>query len=168
MAQVTLLGTDLPIVVEPGAEDDEAEVTPVIQAAAAVLNGQFADGRLPDRVVDYVRALRGLGVGAGRSFTPCAGTADVEDGEYVYFIGVQDVRVNPDPLWYCSTIIHDGGHAWLSQQGRPATGVEVEQALTQVQIDYYETLGERPSYVQNLIAYRDDPAAIQARILTKV
>src|SRR5579884_1917305 len=119
MAQVTLLGTVLPIVVEPGAQADVDEVTPVIEAAVQVLNAQSAAGQLADEVVAYIRALRGLGVGSGRSFTPCKGTADEELGDYVYFIGVEDVKRNADPYWYCSTIIHDGGHAWLSQQGRP-------------------------------------------------
>jgi hypothetical protein len=82
----------------------------------------------------------------------------------VFFIGADDVAVNPDPLWYASTIIHDGGHASLSQQGQMATGVAVEEALTQVQIDYYNAIGGRPTYIASLLNYMGDPAAIQARI----
>ena len=164
MAEVELLGKVLPVTVEPGAEGVVDEVLPVIQGAADVLNAQFGRGQLSQIAVDYVGALHGLGVALHRSFTPCAGTADVDDGEYVFFIGAEDVAVNPDPLWYASTIIHDGGHAWLSQQGQAATGVAVEEALTQVQIDYYDAVGGRPTYVAALVAYKDDPAAIQARI----
>ncbi len=101
---------------------------------------------------------------AHRSFTPCAGTAHVEDGEFVFFIGAEDVAVNPDPLWYASTIIHDGGHAFLSREGQPATGIAVEEALTRVQIEYYNAVGGRPTYVTSLVNYIADPAAIQARI----
>jgi len=103
-----------------------------------------------------------------RGFTPCAGTAEVSDGEFVYFIGADDVTVNSDPLWYASTIIHDGGHAWLSQQEQASTGVTVEQALTRVQIDYYTSVGGRPTYITSLQTYIDSPAAIQARIAQEV
>ena len=129
-----------------------------------MLNAQFAQGQLSQTAIDYVGALQGLGVALHRSFTPCAGTADVGDGEFVFFIGADDVAVNPDPVWYASTIIHDGGHAWLSRQGQASTGVLVEEALTQVQIDYYGAVGGPPSYVASLVAYKGDPAAIQARI----
>ncbi len=168
MATVELLGVTLPVSVEPGAEDVVGEVLPVIQGAADVLNAQSARGQLSPIAIQYVQALKGLGVALHRSFTPCAGTADEAYGEFVFFIGADDVAVNPDPLWYASTIIHDGGHAWLSQQGQPSTGVPVEEALTQVQIDYYDAVGGRPTYVQSLVAYKADPSAIQARIQQEV
>jgi hypothetical protein len=161
---VVLLGKALQISIEQGAENVVDEVLPVIQGAADVLNAQFARGQLSPTAIDYVRALGGLGVALHRSFTPCAGTADQNEGEYVFFIGADDVTVNPDPLWYASTIIHDGGHAWLSQQGGAATGVLVEEQLTQVQIDYYDAVGGRPTYVASLQNYKNDPAAIQSRI----
>ena len=168
MDPIELLGTKLPISVEAGAEGVVNEVLPVIQGAADVLNAQFARGQLTQANVDYVTALRGLGVAMNRSFTPCAGTADVGAGEYVFFIGAEDVTVNPDPLWYASTIIHDGGHAYLSQHGGVATGGAVEQQLTQVQIDYYNAIGGRPTYIQDLVDYMNDPTAIQARITQAV
>lgn len=161
---VEMLGSALPISVEPGAEDVVSEVLPVIQGAADVLNAQFARDQLSQVAIDYIRSLKGLGVALHRSFTPCAGTADQAAGDYVFYIGADDVTVNPDPLWYASTIIHDGGHAWLSQQSQTATGVAVEQTLTQVQIDYYDAVGGRPTYVTALQDYMGDPVAIQARI----
>jgi hypothetical protein len=161
---VQLLGADLPITVEEGADGVVDQVLPVIQNAAAVLNTQFAAGQLTPLAISYIRALRGLGVALHRGFTPCAGTQDQGDGEYVFYIGAEDVAVNDDALWYASTIIHDGGHAWLSQQGQLATGVAVEEALIQVQIDYYNAIGGRPTYITDLADYMNDPAAIQARI----
>jgi hypothetical protein len=161
---VVLLGKTLPISVEDGADAVVDEVAPVIQGAVDVLNAQFARGQLSATAISYIQALAGLGVALHRGFTPCAGTADQAAGEYVYFIGADDVTFNPDPLWYASTIIHDGGHAWLSQQGQAATGVPVEEALTQVQIDYYNAIGGRPTYIASLQSYVGDPAAIQARI----
>src|SRR5579864_1323401 len=143
---VEILGRALPISIEPGAEGVVDEVLPVIQGAADVLNAQNARGQLSQTATQYIAALSGLGVALHRGFTPCAGTADQTDGEYVYFIGADDVAINSDPLWYASTIIHDGGHAWLSRQGDAATGVPVEEALTQVQIDYYNAVGGRPTY----------------------
>ena len=161
---VELLGRALPISVEPGAEGVVGEVLPVIQGAVDVLNAQNARGQLSQTALRYIKALSGLGVALHRSFTPCAGTADVADGEYVFFIGAEDVEVNPDPLWYASTIIHDGGHAWLSQQGRTATGIPVEEALTRIQIAYYNAVGGRPTYIASLQGYLSNPSAIQARI----
>jgi hypothetical protein len=161
---VVLLGKPMAISIERGAERVVDEVLPVIQGAADVLNAQFHRGQLSPAAVDYVRALSGLGVALHRSFTPCAGTADQDEGEYVFFIGADDVTVNPDPLWYASTIIHDGGHAWLSRRGETATGVPVEERLTQVQIDYYSAVGGRPTYIASLKTYKDDPAAILSRI----
>jgi hypothetical protein len=165
---VDLLGRQLQIAVEPGADGVVAEVLPVIQGAADVLNAQNARGQLSQTAIQYIGALSGLGVALHRSFTPCAGTADQADGEYVFFIGADDVGLNPDPLWYASTIIHDGGHAWLSRHGRTATGVRVEEALTRVQIAYYDAVGGRPTYVASLQNYIGDPAAIQARITQEV
>jgi hypothetical protein len=161
---VEILGRALPISIEPGAEGVVDEVLPVIQGAADVLNAQNARGQLGQTAIQYIAALSGLGVALHRSFTPCAGTADQADGEYVFFIGADDVAINADPLWYASTIIHDGGHAWLSRQGDAATGVPVEEALTQVQIDYYNAVGGRPTYIADLQSYMSNPAAIQARI----
>ena len=168
MPDIELLGRTLPVIVEPDAEGVVHEVLPVIQEAAAVLNAHFAAEQLSQTVIDYVGALRGLGIALHRSFTPCIGTADVDDGEFVYFFGAEDVAVNQDPLWYASTIIHDGGHAWLSQQGQVSTGVAVEQALTQVQLDYYAAVQGPPSYVEDLVKYKNDPDAIEARILQAV
>ena len=164
MATIELLGRTLPVSVEPGAEGVVGEVLPVIQGAADVLNAQFGRGQISQVAIDYIGALHGLGVALHRSFTPCIGTADQELGEFVFFIGDADVKVNPDPLWYASTIIHDGGHAWLSQNGRPSVGVDVEETLTRVQIDYYDAVGGRPTYVTSLREYMGDPVAIQARI----
>jgi hypothetical protein len=165
---VELLGRALPISVEAGAEGMVDEVVPVIQGAADVLNAQHARGQLSQLAIEYVGALSGLGVALHRSFTPCAGTADQDAGEYVFFVGADDVAVNSDPLWYASTIIHDGGHAWLSRRGRTATGVRVEETLTQVQIDYYNAVGGRPTYIASLQTYIDNPAAIRARISQQV
>jgi hypothetical protein len=165
---VVLLGRTLPISTEPGAQAMHDQVVAVILAAADLLNRQFANGELSDTVAQYIGALHGLGVGSHRSFTPCIGTCDIDLGEFVFFIGADDVAANPDPVWYASTIIHDGGHAWLSQNGQTSIGVAVEQSLTQVQIDYYTKLGNRPTYISNLEAYIGDPDAIQARILQKV
>jgi len=161
---VQLLNQSLPISVELGAEGVVDAVLPVIQGAVAQLNAQFAAGQLSATAIQYIDALRGLGVAVNRGFTPCKGTQDADVAEYVFFIGAADVAVNPDPLWYASTIIHDGGHAWLDQQDQTATGVAVEQALTQVQIDYYTVLGSRPTYIADLQAYIADPAAIEMRI----
>jgi hypothetical protein len=166
--EIVLLGRSLAVSIEPGAENVVNEVLPVLQRSANVLNDQFSQGQLSQTAIQYIGALRGLGVALHRSFTPCIGTADVADGEFVYFIGADDVTANPDPLWYASTIIHDGGHAWLSQQGQTSTGVPIEEALTQVQIDYYNTIGGRPTYITSLQAYIDNPAAIQARIAQEV
>ena len=166
--QVDLLGRTLDVSVEPGADGVVAEVLPVIQGAVDVLNAQHARGELSPMAIEYVGALSGLGVALHRSFTPCAGTADLADGEYVFFIGADDVALNADPLWYASTIIHDGGHAWLSRQGRPSIGIPVEEALTRVQIDYYNAVGGRPTYIASLQTYIDNPAAIQARINQEV
>jgi hypothetical protein len=143
MPQVNLLGKTLPVQTMPGADSAFAEVFPVIQGAVDVLNAQFGRNQLNETAIDYIRALNGLGVALERSFTPCAGTADFSSYQYVFFIGDEDVKVNADPLWYASTIIHDGGHARLSQLGQTAVGVAVEQALTQVQIDYYNSVGGR-------------------------
>jgi len=165
---IVLLGRPLDVRIEPGAEDDVDEVLPVIQGAADVLNAQNDRGQLDALAIRYLGALRGLGVGLGRSFTPCKGTADEDLGLYVYFMGKLDVDRNADPLWWASTMIHDGGHAWLSQNGQPATGVAVEQALTKVQIDYYNAVGGRPTYVANLEGYMADAGAIQARIVADV
>lgn len=161
---VKLLGRSLPISVEPGADGVVGEVLPVIQGAVDVLNAQNTRKQLSPTALKYIKSLSGLGVALHRSFTPCAGTADVADGEYVFFIGAEDVEINPDPLWYASTIIHDGGHAWLSQQGETATGVPVEEALTQIQIAYYNAVGGRPTYIASLQGYLSNPSAIQARI----
>ncbi len=161
---IQLLNQSLPISVEPGAEGGAETVMSVIQDAVSQLNAQFAAGRLGSTAIQYIGALQGLGVALNRGFTPCKGTQDADVAEYVFFIGAADVAVNADPLWYASTIIHDGGHAWLDQQNQTATGVTVEQALTQVQIDYFAELGSRPTYMENLPAYIADPAAIQARI----
>jgi hypothetical protein len=161
---VKLLGRALPISVEPGAEGVVEEVLPVIQGAVDVLNAQNTRKQLSPTALKYVKALSGLGVALHRSFTPCAGTACLADGEYVFFIGADDVTLNPDPLWYASTIIHDGGHAWLSQQGEAATGIPVEEALTEIQIAYYTAVGGRPTYIASLQGYLSNPTAIQARI----
>ena len=72
--------------------------------------------------------------------------------------------MNADPNWYASTVIHDGGHAWLSQHGQLATGVDVEVALTQVQIDYYNTVGAPAGYIESLTDYKNNTGAILARI----
>jgi hypothetical protein len=165
---ILLLGRTLSVTVEPGAEDLVGTVYPVIRAAADVLNSQNDQGKLNATAVDYIGALRGLGIAQHRSFTPCIGTADIGDGEFIFFVGAEDVAQNADPNWYASTIIHDGGHAWLSQQDKPSTGVPVEVDLTQIQIDYYTTVDGPPSYIADLQAYRDDPAAIQARIMEEV
>lgn len=165
---ILLLGKLLPVSVEDGADGVVAEVLPVIQGAADVLNAQFSRGQLSATAIDYIRALAGLGVALHRGFTPCPGTADESAGDYVFYIGAEDVTFNHDVLWYASTIIHDGGHAWLSQQGQTATGVAVEVALTQVQIDYYNAVGGRPTYITNLQDYMGNPAAIQARINQEV
>jgi hypothetical protein len=165
---VTLLGRVLPISMEPGADGAYDNVLKAIREAVDHLNDQFARGELSPTVTNYIGALRGLGVGANRSFTPCKGTCDENLGDYIYFVGAADVAANHDGLWYASTIIHDGGHAWLSQQGQPSVGLAVEKALTQVQIDYYTQLGSRPTYITNLQTYMSDDEAINARIAQNV
>ena len=50
------------------------------------------------------------------------------------------------------------------ERGLTSTGVEVEEALTQVQIDYYGAIGSRPTYIANLETYKTSPDLIRARI----
>src|SRR5437773_2467715 len=99
MTQIELLGRTLTVTVLPDAQGVADEVLSVIEGAVAVLNDQFAKGQLSPVAIGYVGSLQGLGVALHRSFTPCIGTADVEDGEFVYFFGHDDVVVNADPLW---------------------------------------------------------------------
>jgi hypothetical protein len=160
---VLLLGKSLPITVAPGVDDATvAKVLPVIQNAVDVLNGQ--QDRLTDVMQKYIGALQGFGISLDRSFTPLPTTADAADGVYVYFFGAADVAINVNPRWYASTIIHDGGHASLSQEGKVAIGVQVEQELVGVQIDYYAAVGDPDNFTANLQNYENDTLAIQHRI----
>jgi hypothetical protein len=174
---VPLLGNPLPVTVLPGAEGSADAVLNVIQATATLLNQQSA--QLDDVARKYLGALRGFGVSQQRSFTPCRDTAYQEDGLYVFFLGEFDVlggddaagdfqNGSNDARWWASCMIHDGGHAWLSQQGQIDVGVDVEKALTQVQIDYYNAVGGPASYIQYLQTYMNNNTLILARIAQPV
>lgn len=161
-APITLLAKSLPVVVAPGADAASDKVWSVIKAAADLLNAQQA--QLNATMLQYIGALQGFGIASERSFTPLPDTADAELGVYVFFVGVADVDINDDAHWYASTIIHDGGHSWLSQHNEVAIGIDVEEALTQVQIDYYGIVGDPANYTSSLQNYEHNTVAIQNRI----
>jgi|HubBroStandDraft_6_1064221.scaffolds.fasta_scaffold27055_6 hypothetical protein len=163
MTQLALLGRLVPVTVDPAVQPNDAtHALAVLIAATTFL--QTHSKTLTPGTIAYIGSLAGLGIAPKRSFTPCAGTADQQDGDYVFYIGVEDLAINSDPLWWAGCIIHDGGHAWLSRQGQVSTGIAVEQMLTQDQIFWMTQLGNCQPYVDDLTAYLNDPAAIQARI----
>jgi hypothetical protein len=163
MTQLALLGRLVPVTVDPAVEPNDSTHAMAVLISTTTFLQQNARTLTPGTIA-YINALAGLGIAPKRSFTPCAGTADQQAGDYTFYIGVEDLAINSDPLWWASCMIHDGGHAWLSRQGQVSTGVTVEQMLTQDQIFWMTQLGNCQPYIDALTAYLNDPAAIQARI----
>jgi hypothetical protein len=163
MTQLALLGRVVPVTVDPAVQPNDAtHALAVLIGATTFL--QSNSKTLTPGMISYIGALAGLGIAPNRSFTPCAGTADQAAGDYNFYIGVEDLQINSDPLWWAGCIIHDGGHAWLSRQGQVSTGVPVEQMLTQDQIFWLTQIGNAQPYIDSLTVYLNNPAAIQARI----
>ena len=93
MTQLALLGRLVPVTVDPAVQPNDAtHALAVLIGATTFL--QSNSKTLTPGMISYIGSLAGLGIAPNRSFTPCAGTADQEAGDYNFYIGVEDLQIN--------------------------------------------------------------------------
>jgi hypothetical protein len=129
---------------------DRRLILSVILRAAAKLDAEQKAGLLAAADRDCLGALRGFGLGRGRS--------GQDRGVFVF--GLADVRASQDANYWTSALVHDGLHALLQSRGRPYRD---EVAPCEAQIAYLTRTGGGDALIEAVRAFRDSRARQRTR-----